>query len=73
MSIHTLLLAHHIPPPRLQHGDHAYDPDMSVANDCYNMSIDAGTGPGPEGTSGPGWDCFREVFDPATGYARRPQ
>jgi hypothetical protein len=44
-----------------QYGDHAYDVDMSVADDCYSMSIDAGTGPGPNGASGPGWDCYRQV------------
>ena len=34
---------------------------MSVADDCYSMSIDAGTSPGPNGASGPGWDCYRQV------------
>ncbi len=53
-----------------QYGDHAYDVDMSVADDCYNLSIDAGTAAGPNGGTGPGWDCYRQAFDPATGYAR---
>ena len=39
-----------------ENGMDGYEPDMSVADDCYDTDTE---------------DCYRQVFDPETGYPRR--